>query len=788
MGMDKYNIVELDGKEYVAPRDIEYKMVDKNQFISCGYDVIQSDVVPDKEGYVTTDLLTKIDITKKSTDVINVATGSGKTTAIYQLIKKILSEDNKSVIIMSSPFIALVEKDMRELTSDKYGIDGGIITNYRHLNEEINKNDDIKFSFVDKILTQYIDNQRIHITTINALLRNPGDTAFEQKIFKTNYFVNLLDFCEKRELRVYMFFDEIHASIHNFKNEFIHYLTMWKKVVHKCIVSTATYTEPVNIVIKHLAYLTDDNIHILESNRVKRTDVSPLDMVFFPEEYSLKKNKDLIQYLQIWINGYILPDTHFHMICYSKKLAKIIYDELEGLYPNTQLLTSETKKKDVVFNQTKNNIGTNFSTGVDITNPGDLLVVIFPCKYSDELIKGEEGIFYDGLPTILQSVARLRTKGRILFTIPPLKAMIKSDMCEKLLKNIPYFTYDGYISRYNLPNMHEEQFLKYDYHILKSHLKKKTNFVNNKIYDYESKIAEINNERKNKQKPEVVRPKIQFPEESTFILEKGQEYLKYISFKSGKFITPYVVWAALHDQYINCTLDKIVYLDRNVIFIEFETGKISMQLMNYYMNHNKGAHILNFKDYFAVIKKQLTTIDIIDKKSGLTKQNKVHLKLDGINISIFKLIIKNDFYFAMVDCYFKLFYPKIAVEITDRKSYLKFALAHANSYNSAAGTFYNKLNSIIDGFIQHHQGNRYNLTQIVALPYFSDLVIHSILDIIGTIKEVDEIINVQTNELNGSFWNFKKRTKIAVVGNFVTTFITKTNRDKINSYLITDRI
>ncbi len=117
------------------------------------------------------------------------------------------------------------------------------------------------------------------------------------------------------------------------------------------------------------------------------------------------------------------------------------------------MLTSETKKNNAEFDQYKNNIGTNFTTGVDISNPGDLLIIIYPCKYSDELIKGEEGIFYDGLPTILQSVARLRTKGRILFTIPPMKAMIKSEMGDKLLKNIPYFSYDGYISRYNLPNI-----------------------------------------------------------------------------------------------------------------------------------------------------------------------------------------------------------------------------------------------------------------------------------------------------------------------------------------------
>ncbi|MBK8347149.1 MAG: hypothetical protein IPL08_05815 [Saprospiraceae bacterium] len=127
---------------------------------------------------------------------------------------------------MATPFIALVEKDIKELTSDEYSIDANLITDYRFLNDKSKSETGFGFSFRDKILSQFIENKRIHITTINALLRNPGDTAFEQNLFKTNYFVSLLDYCVKRKLRVYLFFDEIHASIHNFKNEFIHYLTM----------------------------------------------------------------------------------------------------------------------------------------------------------------------------------------------------------------------------------------------------------------------------------------------------------------------------------------------------------------------------------------------------------------------------------------------------------------------------------------------------------------------------------------------------------------------------------
>ncbi|MBK8347147.1 MAG: hypothetical protein IPL08_05805 [Saprospiraceae bacterium] len=415
-----------------------------------------------------------------------------------------------------------------------------------------------------------------------------------------------------------------------------------------------------------------------------------------------------------------------------------------------------------------------------------MLIIIYPCKYSDELIKGEEGIFYDGLPTILQSVARLRTKGRILFTIPPMKAMIKSEMGDKLLKNIPFFSYDGYIKRYNLPKLYEEQYLKYDYHILKSYLKKKTNFVNDKIKEYDTKVEEINLERNNKQKSNVDRPKIQFPEESTFILEKGQEYLKYKSFKSGKFITPYVVWAALHDQYINCTLDKILFLKRNAIFINFETVKISKQLMYYYKSKNLIKHTIEFPEYFRNIKKILTSVEDIDKSGKVTHQ-KVYLKLDNKSISISKLIVKNDFYFAIVDCYFKMYYPAIATDIKDRTTYLKFAFAHSQSYNNKVSNSYGTLEKIIDGFLLLYKNKQYTITEIIGLPYFTDAITHSILDCIGYFKSVDDVIRIQLEVLKGSFWTFKKSTKNAIIEKFVSDFIVRGQRNDKNAQVILGR-
>ncbi len=65
------------------------------------------------------------------------------------------------------------------------------------------------------------------------------------------------------------------------------------------------------------------------------------------------------------------------------------------------------------------------------------------------------------------------------------------------------------------------------------------------------------------------------------------------------------------------------------------------------------------------MKKKLTTIEIlICPEKWITKQNKVYLKLDNKGYFYIQTHAnENEFYFAMVDSYFKLFYPTIAVDI-----------------------------------------------------------------------------------------------------------------------------
>lgn len=744
-----YNIKSFDAKSFVEAKEVEYKKVDVEDFIHCNYNVETIDIKTDSKGFVTFDLLDKIDITVSSTDVLNIPTGSGKTTAIYQKIKQILEQDKTSVIILATPFIALVKKDLKALV-DEYNIDKELITDYR----EIQKDKKIKstsFNLISQINKAYIDNKRIHITTINALLGNPGEVAFAQKFQKSSYFTELQQYCTKPKINVYLFFDEIHASIHNFKNVYINNLTIWKGVVHKCIVSTATYTEPVNIVVKHLAYLTRDNIHILECDRIKKPQLSPLDIVFTSEPHSVKSANAVKTIIPKWIKDNLRQNNNFHIISYSKKFAKMLNVYMQGVGISSVLLTSETKKN---FNENNNNIGTNFSTGVNIEKEGDLLIIIFPSKYNDELVKGEEGIFYDGLPTILQSMARLRAVGRILLIIPPMNVVINDGAIKNLINRIPY--YRAIINEGEL-KFEKETFLKDEKEDLKRHIHP----VNTK---YKEESDRYNSDVKNSV---VSRPEIQYPNEETFILERGQEYLKYKNNKSGKYITPYVLWAAVHDQFLNCSLDTVYYTHKVVSKLELSKENIIDEICDYVKYSKDIMSSMSFVEYYDKVLAQLFI------KTQYDTTSVVRVYLDGNLLNRKQIQTNNTIYFGIVGSYFRqMGYPFTK---PDKDSYLTLMLTEnilpelESKLDLSYGHYYYILRAIITDFMSEYQNQSYTQGEIIRLPFFNEKVTLQINELHDYLKKEDPILHGLSKI--GSFWSVPAEDGVVKLESVIKLFI-----------------
>ena len=751
----RYKSKKISGAHYLTSIPIEYKKVDVDDFIEKGYSAKKIMLDVDDSGYAVKSIVDAIDIKKPSTDIINVTTGCGKTTAIYKLIKKINDDVKNAIIIVATPYISLVDKDFDDLVNE-YGIHSDLITKYSDLTKDVSS--DQKYS-TNAVIDKYIIKKKIHITTINALLRNPGDTAFEQRSVKASYFTNLIDYCINNEKKVYLFLDEIHASIHNFKDEYIYYLTMWKGVMHKCIVSTATYTESVNIVVKHLAYLTKDIINVYETDRLKKKKLASLDLCFFPDIYTKSKVDNLVYFLNEYLDEHLQDVNNFHILSYSRKLAKEIYDAYVKT-KNVLLLTSKTKDK---FTNGNNHIGTSFCTGINIEKEGDILIILFPWKYSDENVKGEEGIFYDGLPSILQAVARLRKGGRILMIIPPMKTIIDDDQVVSLAKYV-------YPNKEIYPDKEikkvKEDFLKDEKKLLDSYI----NRMNKRIEDeYKRYIGDIKNGG-------VTRPGIQSLTLDTFILERGQEFIKYRSYKSGKQITPYVVWAALKDQFVNCRLE-------NIILIKRLTKKMELPMLSEYIErcYEYELPFSDFNEYYKDVKLKLSStnenneskkIIIIDKNKkprkskntedkGKKQTNKVSLTSVGI-------------FWQIVDAYFK---GQTESPIKNIHSYYEFCFYNRSDQ---IASHYKALNKILRQISGHIGGEPKQEKELLMNPLITQFE-YKIKDIISLIKMRDPVVK-KLLETKNAFWNLKENDQFPYTRYLLQNLFAKDKRRSDGSY------
>ena len=763
--LEKYEPEEIDGKVFVEPKEIEYKPVDPKVFSDAGYKVFKTELSCNEDGFLTEAIVKAINLGLPSTDILNVATGTGKTTAIHQLVKKILDTDSRAIVIMATPFISLVDKD-RESLIGKYSIDIQSITDYNYLQKDFDTLSSAGM-LSHHLESTYIKDKRIHILTINALLRNPGETAFDQKFIKTDYLNLLIAYCKKRDYKVYLIIDEIHASIHNFKNELIHYLTMWKTVIHKVIISTATFTEPVYIAAKHLAYSTNDVVNIYESKRIKNKEISQADILFYPEKYKKSDLSTLCEFLQNWIERNKTENSKYHILCYSKSLSEGL--KTHSYFDEAILVTSSTKAK---FNDMNNNIGTNFGTGIGIEEVGHLYIVIFPCKYSEYTVKGEDGIFNDGLPSILQSVARLRKKGRILFVIPPLKKIIDTTKSRDLIKiiGIPEDIKFKVNKTEPVEFFIKEDFISDEVVKLNKRLKRNKEKVEKELAYYEEHKGNS-----------VKRPEIQFPSPSTFILNRGQEYIKSVNFKSGKYITPYIIWAALHDQFINCSLDKIFYLRRISKVLSFSKDNYVENFIEYYNRYKKeDTPPDNFYDYFDFINALLKTVN----KNG--KNYSVTIKDNNKKISRKAFIKRIDVYIALIKSYFLIKGIKVTDPLDGLTDYLIFASKNISIIDDKINDQITYLSKICKEFETEFKGKKVQTNEISNSGFFDDVKIDLLRESILFIQDKDPVIST-AKRIQIKYCH--KKSKDALIAFFIENFIKrgkpdgKGRREVIATYL-----
>ena len=238
---------------------------------------------------------------------------------------------------------------------------------------------------------------------------------------------------------------------------------------------------------------------------------------------------------------------------------------------------SETDNR---FEPLRINIGTNFKTGVNIPST-DSLFIILPVTGQKSIDIGRFGIFADGVPSIIQAFARLRRNGNIYAILPKVKSIADDQDIRNLLTyiNIPVneleillqsksetefqLLINRYLKKYEalLPEIKE-------YENYESSRPKKSDFV--PIPDKHS-IEQIKHLQSF---PHYGKAFTSIPSFTDFVLSKGQEILVNETVLAGKDIVPYVIWAAVHDQFTNCKLSSAISVNLNPKKLNLTSKKI----------------------------------------------------------------------------------------------------------------------------------------------------------------------------------------------------------------------
>ncbi len=523
---------------------IEFKQINPQDFPN--FETPDKIIIePNEDGYINDGIQTHLNLDDKNTVVINAAVGQGKSYSITNTVQRLYEEDSNNVILIASPYLSLVNQ-------------------YHHKIEELFQTEDDIFR-IDELEDlseeeiQSIATKRVHVVTTNLLLGNPGDKFTINSIRRRNYINDLISHCKENGKKVTIIYDEIHDAIHNFKEELVFNLWKWKEVLHKNIILSATFNEASKIVIEILAELTDSKIQIIESTRTPNPDKQSDLFLHFNKNLKYSNND---KYIFNLIEDLINNNKELDILCFSKFLADSIYKEAkkedngEGIgnlifnkYGNEiQLCTSQndTEKDDKInrYDPEKCNIGTNFSTGISIEKEEHAMIIILPPSISNNPMNRRYGIFSNGINSIIQSLARQRTKGEIhIILSPPSRFDINT---------LPFNTNQKAIFK-EAYEEHQQQRESID-----SIKYKSINNQNNILERFYIETYLKNQMDSIKYIQEEDRPveylPLNFPTFKSFKLNKGEQHLINTTPFFGGDLSAYITYAAITNQFYNCKL------------------------------------------------------------------------------------------------------------------------------------------------------------------------------------------------------------------------------------------
>ncbi|WP_278352875.1 DEAD/DEAH box helicase [Chryseobacterium gleum] len=536
---------------------IDFKQINKDDFPD--FSVSDKIVIsPNDDGFIGEALISNMNLEEKNTVVINAAVGQGKTTAIMKVVKDYYDNTDYLIFIVS-PYTSLVEQYYKKTAS--IGIP---------------EEDIYRYELIGKDMSRDAWNSRVQIATVNCLLGNPGEESLINREVKRNYINYLKGRCEESGKKVIFIYDEIHDSIHNFKERYIFTLWKWRNVIHKNFILSATYNEASKVVIEYLAELTDDKIQIIESERKVFLDKQSELFLHFNTASSYSESNDGIQSI---VEDLIAKGKKIDILSYSKNLADKICNNIDSgigkllfdAFGEINNCTSDSKQtlEDIPvnrYNPEKCNVGTNFKSGVSIEKEDHALIIILPPLGAKGNLSNY-GIFSDGINSIIQGLARQRTKGEIHIILPPpdkfdsATLRMSEELKEKFM--ISYEVHQDFkasnerLVQYYSFNQQDE--------LLKTFYDE---VIHENVRDEEEYIQSLSRENK---------PSLTFPTYKNYKLLEGEKYFpRYHKFFGGD-LSSFVLYSALTNQFVNC---RLAGTNAKSLLI-FEEGKIQWKLQQF---------------------------------------------------------------------------------------------------------------------------------------------------------------------------------------------------------------
>jgi hypothetical protein len=227
--------------------------------------------------------------------------------------------------------------------------------------------------------------------------------------------------------------------------------------------------------------------------------------------------------------------------------------------PNSiNVLTSET---DVDFQSGKNNIGTTFKTGANITDKNGVLFVVFP-SVNENLNFFSYGIFSDGISSIVQAIGRIRNGGTVHLFIDNSAILIGSNNNYPLL-----FQGKSFVPHLDINKSLAETLDKYQ-QLIKG--------ISTEIKEIEKGLSGTGF-TSYKMKEDFG---FWYPNEHEFILTNSQDIImKHENVSFGRLLSPYIFWSCLNNQFTNATLKKITYYRGTAVKLTLSNSKNTFDII-----------------------------------------------------------------------------------------------------------------------------------------------------------------------------------------------------------------